>query len=206
MSIADLGALKIVISDFLARSDAQNYADTWVSLFEQWVKRNLRVSDMETTLTGSTVGGTAEYDLPTDYLELRSLYIPGATSRLLSYVTPQRRLELGNTTTTGMPCFYTIMTRKLTFIPVPDATYDYAGTYYSFTELNGSSSTNWLLENYSDAYLYGSLVHAADWYRDDNLLAQSIQRRDAIIAEIKRADSAARWGGAPLVIPGGVVA
>jgi hypothetical protein len=56
-------------------------------------------------------------------------------------------------------------------VPTPDASYTVELTYYSkIPALSDSNTTNWLLTNSPDVYLYGSLLEAAPYLDDDNKL------------------------------------
>jgi hypothetical protein len=73
-----------------------------------------------------------------------------------------------NLNTSGKPAYYAITAGEIEVYPVPDGTYTAELYYYrTIPALSDSNTSNWLLENYADCYLYGSLVHSAPYLRED---------------------------------------
>lgn len=57
---------------------------------------------------------------------------------------------------TGCPKYYTIVGTQLQILPVADQAYTGEMTYIAkFPRLTASNTTNWILADYPDAYLYG---------------------------------------------------
>ena len=68
----------------------------------------------------------------------------------------------------GSPKWYTVVGGQLQILPVADQAYTGELTYISRAPaLSSSNQTNWILEDYPDAYLYGALTASAPYLRDD---------------------------------------
>jgi hypothetical protein len=68
----------------------------------------------------------------------------------------------------GRPKLYAITGGQIEVWPSPDTSY--TGELYYYAKINSLSdavSTNWVLQYYPDAYLYGSLIHSAPYLSDD---------------------------------------
>jgi hypothetical protein len=71
----------------------------------------------------------------------------------------------------GPPTNYAITAGQIELLPTPDDTYEASIVYYGrIPALSVSNTTNWLLTEAPDTYLYGSLVHAAPYLKDDQRL------------------------------------
>lgn len=67
---------------------------------------------------------------------------------------------------TGAPKFYTIVGTELQIYPVADRAYTAELTYIKRLAA-ASTATNWILQDYPDAYLYGALTASAPYLKDD---------------------------------------
>lgn len=70
----------------------------------------------------------------------------------------------------------------------------------SIPALSASNQTNWLLDKSDDLYVYGSLVFAEPWLKNDERIQIWSSLADSIIAEIVEEDEAGRYGGGPLQV------
>lgn len=59
------------------------------------------------------------------------------------------------------------------------------------TSLSVSNTTNWLLTNHPDVYLYGTLLEAQPYLMDDARIATWAQIFDRVVAEVRRPNSSA---------------
>jgi hypothetical protein len=64
------------------------------------------------------------------------------------------------------------------------------------------SATNWLLENYPNAYLYAVALEAAKFLRDAELAAATDQLLNAELQAIKIDDDRSRWSNASVRVQG----
>jgi hypothetical protein len=74
-------------------------------------------------------------------------------------------------------------------------------TYYAeIPALSDSSTTNWLLTRWPDLYLYGSLMHAAPYLKEDERVTVWAGLHDRALEEIRMEDHKAQWSGSTLKI------
>ena len=86
MALATYGDLQTSIANYLARSDLTAQIPDFIRLTEIRLRRDVRIRQMlklsYTAMTGSTVG------LPSDFLEMRNLYLETNPEQPLTYQTP----------------------------------------------------------------------------------------------------------------------
>lgn len=146
--------LTLLIDDFIALAEADMFKGTKAH-------ESLQVRDMELTSTATLSGDTLA--LPNNFKSMRSLKITDVESRELLFKTPS---ALVTQTGTGIPCFYTI-TNQIEFDVTPDSAYTVEMKYYQKPlAISSSNTTNDVLTNHPDIYLYGALwalfTHAVD--------------------------------------------
>jgi hypothetical protein len=168
MTITNYATLKTAIADFLNRDDLTSVVPTFIALAEADIQRKVRHWRMETRSTAQL--DTQFSAIPSDWLETIRFYLTtGETSRLelISQAEMIDRKEAdGNLS--GTPAYYAMTGAQFELYPVPDGTY--AGELLYFAKvpaLSDSATTNWLLTNAPDAYLYGALIHSAPYLKDD---------------------------------------
>jgi hypothetical protein len=174
----------------------------FVTLCEVKFNRILRLSTMETRST-ATLDEQYE-EVPTDFLEMRSIQITGGSGWLLSYISPQTASSSYLTTESGIPKFYTIIDSSLVFFPAPAGSFTMEMLYYAaIPALSDVAPTNWMLTNHPDVYLYGSLKEAEAYIKNDpRIQSWKIQYEEAI-AQVMAADQRSRWSG-PMQIRAGM--
>ena len=198
MAIGTYQELQVAVANWLTRPDDAARVKDLISLFEAKVKRNLRVRDMESRSTASTVASQAALALPTDFLEMRNLRVNTDPIRTLQFLTPNSR-DTWYSTGSDVPRAYTIVGSEIIFAPKPDAVYTVEIDYYSFTALSDAAPTNWLLTSYPDAYLYGALSNTAGLRSQDPRSPDWKVMAEDALGEIETADLGARWNGSPLI-------
>lgn len=165
MTYAELVA---AVAVWLSRSDQTANIPTFIRTAEARINRELRVREMVGRATASVDVEFA--DLPPDFLAPRSAQMG---DRVLNYLTPN---DLLNVCAGGPTAYYTVLGSELQFAPVPVTVATVQLTYYRRLTPVSDGATNWLLDNHSDAYLYGSLCEAAFVTRDDALMAMAEAR------------------------------
>lgn len=192
MSIG-FGTLKADVAAWLNRADLTAQIPAFVRLAEARFNRTLRVTAMmEST---QTEANSSAIPLPDDWLESRDVQLDGAPVR---YVTPEEASRLRfNSLATG-ELFFTLLDDTIELIPVPTAGTLTMAYYARIPPLSDSASSNWLLENHYDAYLYGSLMHSAPFLLEDERVPLWKAALDAALTEIQEADNRARHSGATL--------
>lgn len=167
MAISNFSELKQSILNWSHRKDLDLLVPDFITLAEidmfkgTQAHESLQVREMETTSTATLSGNTLA--LPDDFKSMRSLKITDTESSELLFKTPS---SLVTRTGTGIPCYYTI-TSEIEFDVTPDSAYSVEMKYYKKpTAVTSLNTTNTILTNHPDIYLYGALwalfAHAVD--------------------------------------------
>lgn len=191
-------ALKSAIADFLNRDDLTAVIPTFVALAEADMNRKVRAIAMETRSTATL---DAQFSgLPSDWLETISIRISGADNRLvLASAAEIADLRAWNDDQAGEPTHYAHVAGGLELYPTPEDSYTAELVYYAKpTALSTDGSTNWLLTNHPDAYLYGSLVHSAPYLKDDPRVEVWAALYANAIQSINQASQDAKFSGTGL--------
>jgi hypothetical protein len=207
MALDSYSALQTAVETHLARVGDSSIASVLpdlITLFEAKAARRLRTRQMEGRDTASL--STQYLALPTGFVEMRSLKLNTDPVQDLDFATPDFISRVWAGSEVGAPKVYSIVGGELMFAPTPDAEYTVEMAYYKFSGLSNSNTSNWLLESHPDAYLYGTLVEAAIYLKDEARAVLWTQLRDQAFDAIEREDWRGRWGGSPLVmrVDGGV--
>ena len=174
MAITSYTLLKSSVADWLVRADLTSRIPDFISLFEAKMNRDLRCAQMETRsyATVNTSSNEPEFvTLPGDFQTMRRLRLSGETGKpSLEFVSAQQMdsLRYDRANVSGVPAYYTIVGEELELFPTPNDDYELEILYRANLDgLSGSNSSNWLLDIAPDAYLYGTLMEAAPYLKDD---------------------------------------
>ena len=196
MAITTYAELKTSITDFLNRDDLDTVAPTFISLAEADLQR--RVRHWRGEKRSSAEIDTQYSAIPADFVEAIRFYITGGDTRPLELISQAELLDrkFRNLNTSGQPAYYAITAGEIEVYPVPDATYT-SELYYSarVPALSDSTTTNWLLEYYPDAYLYGSLVHSAPYLKEDARLQTWAALYQSAVDAINTESESSKFGG-----------
>lgn len=172
--------------------------DTFIDMAESWFNRNLRVRRMLTSVSTPTlVVSGASVTHPTDWLEWQSFYISSPTPYAqLRIVNDEAAFRDGSGGIAGTPYALIVRASASEIYPTPSNTNSYTGVYYaSVPALSVSNTTNWLLTNHPEAYLYGTLLQASGRLGDDPRVPMWQQAFAQVVGEINTASVNAQWGG-----------
>jgi hypothetical protein len=188
MAIANYTDLKAAIASWLVRTDLTAVIPDFITLYESDANRRIRIRQnmLKTQITLSA--GSAEASLPTGFLEEIELnYDDTAQSLTRSAFDIIDRIQTSDSTP-GRPALYAITADKVTFETEADGDYTLNLRYYKKWDI-AADTTNWLLTNAPDAYLFGAVAEAAMYLHDDRLLQIGISRRDAATDWVLKSDS-----------------
>ena len=199
MALSNYGELKTSIADFLNRDDLTAVIPTFVALAEAQIARDLRHWRQESRVT-TTLNERFE-NLPTDWLEGIHMYLSdGAQIEYASIAEIGRQKVLTNDTA-GKPRLFTLNSGQIEFFPSPDASYDLTMVYFArIPEMSADTDYNWLMQNYPDVYLYGSLLQSAPYLAEDARIAVWAQLYGAAVKNLGDDSVKARSSGGPLVM------
>lgn len=196
MALTTFSQLKTSIANYLNRSDLTGVIPDFITLAESKLNRNLRLRKMQTTTSLTTTSGTATLDLPTDFLEVVQLFVDGNPNVVLDYVNPTE-IELNNLNdSSGNPQQYTIIGDTIKLNPIPDSDYTVKLTYFQkLPALSDSNTTNFLLTNYPQIYLYGALVEAQPYIMNDERLVTWLTLYNESVNVANQDDEKGRYAG-----------
>ena len=199
MALNTYATLKTAAANWLDRSDLGDRIPEFIALAEALFNRTLRIRAMETTVADTTPSGSKEDALPSGYLQMREIHLATNPIVSLAYITPEIMYRIRAGSTSGKPNSYTILGDNVLFGPTPDSAYDYSMTYYkSFTALSDAATTNWIILNAPDLYLYGTLLQAEPFLMNDNRVALWERAVRQIIADLQEQDNKDRHSGSEM--------
>jgi hypothetical protein len=174
--------LQTAVANWLDRSDLTDRIPEFIALAEARMNRALRLAIMmnvdETTLGGATalVAGTRDYALPSGYLQMVDFHLRTSPITTLSYLTPENMNRMWAGSQSGKPLAYTIFSdnssgtpiKSVRLGPAPASAYDYSIMFYKKIDaLSDSNTTEQMLTNNPDVYLYGALLEAEPFLMND---------------------------------------
>lgn len=198
MAITTYSELKTAIANWLNRDDLTSVIPDFITLTEADMDRKMRHWRMEERSTATL---DARYTaLPSGFLEAIRFHLD-VDERPIELLTPmalQQRRE-GNADAQGKPRYYAIVGGQIEIWPTPDAAYTGELYYYArTTPLSDSATSNWILTYFPDAYLYGSLLHAAPYLVDDARTGVWSSLYQQAIGGINASNDKAKYGGSGL--------
>jgi len=201
MAINTYATLQTALANWLDRDDLTDRIPEFIALCEARFNRDLRIRAMETKVTASTVAAQRNYALPPNYLQMRQLQINQTPVRVVEYMTPEMFDRLNGGSDTGIPYYYTIMADEIALGPKPDSVMTLEMLFYKkFDELSVTTTTNWMIINAPDVYLYGSLMEAEAFLVNDQRLPTWSAGYSRAITALNEADMRDRHSGSALRI------
>ena len=160
--------LQTQIAAYLHRTDLTAQIPTFIGLAEAYLFREINVKDLQTTATLTTTGEYA--DLPADFGALSKLEttVAGRTYALDYMSNPETLVVTGQVRT---PVHFAFEKGQIRVFGAGTGTS--LTLYYTpqISALSGTNTTNWLLDNAPDLYLYVSALEGAKYIRDDTQAA-----------------------------------
>jgi len=201
MSLATYSDLKTAIATWSWRSDLTSDVDDLIDLTEARLNRDLRLSIMEARATLNTAIDDEFIALPTDAIEIRKLSIQQSGADIpLRLSSPSDLVNRYYEGLSRQPAYYAVVGTELQLAPIPDAIYSLSATYIAkVPALSDSQTTNAVLTNHPDLYLFGALAEAADLVRDAEYVARWESKYQACVSAAKEADNRLKFNGTPLV-------
>ena len=182
MAITTYAELQTATANWLDRTDLTARIPEFIELSEANFNRVIRSPDMVTKDDSFSI--TSRYNtLPTDTLEIVRIVLDLTPVIVLEYMTPEeiseRRVSMS---ATGKPYYFTVIggsSNQLEVVPSPDSTYTSSIVYYTrIAALSDSATSNWLLAAHPDIYLFGTLVEAEPYLKNDARMPMWTTRLD----------------------------
>jgi len=202
MALSNYGELKTAIADFLNREDLTSIIPTFIALAESQIARDLRHWRQEVRVT-TTLNERFE-NLPSDWLQTINMYLSDGSPIEYASVAEIGRQKQINDDQAGKPRLYTINSGQFEFYPQPDDSYDLTMIYVArIPAMSADSDANWLMTNYPDVYLYGSLMQSAPYLAEDQRMQVWAQLYSAAVQNLGKDSDMASYSGGPLVMRNG---
>jgi hypothetical protein len=199
MGYTNYTELQASVAAYLGRSDLTAVIPDFIRFAEIRLARDLRTRTMLKSATAPTVATDARVALPTDFLEIRDLFVQGNPRMPVTYLSPSAFTRDARADESGLPVFYTVLAQEFQFAPIPDTVYTLEILYYARpTVLSNANPSNVFLANYPDALLYGALIEAEPYLINDARSQTWSTLYDRAIANISDADQGGEYSGIPL--------
>jgi hypothetical protein len=182
------------VGNWLNRDDLVTKIPDFITLLEARLNRILRTLGMETSTTLTT--DAEAIDLPEDCRKVRSAYLDTDPKQELHAVSLGTLRTQYGAQTAGKPEVYAVSGSQLILGPEPDDEYDLQLTYYrEIPPLTEDNTTNWLILDHPDVYLYGALVMAEAFLWNDERVPMWKSAWDEALDEMIREGNSARHAG-----------
>ena len=199
MALSTYDELKTSIANWADRDDLAAFIPDFIALAEARFNRELRLRSMEQKEYANTVSGQANYALPTNYLQMREFRLNQNPTVSLTYVSPEiyEAWNLGQ----GVPQVYTIIANEIRIGPIPSGVYEMEMLFWRrFPNLSSTTTTNWMLSNSPDIYLYGTLMEIEPFVQNDARTALWTAGYDRAIQTLQLQDDKDRHSGSALTV------
>ena len=199
MAIGTYAELQTAVANWLDRADLTDRIPEFIALGEARMNRLLRLRMMESKYTASTVAAQRNYALPTGYVQMRNFQINVTPIRPLQYVTPEVYDRLWGGSSSGTPEIYTIITNEVQLGPQPDSIMTMEMLFYKkITALSASNTTEQMLTENPDIYLYGALMEAEPFIMNDERVGLWAQGFAQGVQALQEQDNKDRHSGSAL--------
>ena len=178
MNYAELQANVIA---YLHNTSITSRVPTFIAIAEALLFRELDIKELQVSTVLTTTGEYA--DLPVDFGSLSKISVDsgGVVTALDYYTAPDVYVSPINT-----PAHYTFEQGRLRIIGA--GTGQQATLLYTprIEPLSDTNTTNWLLDNAPDLYLYASALEGAKYVRDDQQAANLGALVPTLLEAVKR--------------------
>ena len=189
MAITTYAELQTATANWLDRTDLTARIPEFIELAEANFNRVIRQPDMVATDNSFSIAGRYT-TLPTDTLEIVRIVLDLTPVIVLEYLTPEeiseRRVSMS---ATGKPYYFTVIggsSNQLEVVPSPDSTYTSSIVYYTrIAALSDAATSNWLLAAHPDIYLFGTLVEAEPYLKNDERMPMWTNRLDKALMALR---------------------
>jgi hypothetical protein len=195
MTITNYTQLKSAVADFLNRDDLTAVIPTFIALAESQMEREIRHYRMVQRASGQIDSRYSE--IPNGWLETIRFHIAGTEETRLELTSLDDMMQLREISNyPGKPTHYAHVGTTFEIYPTPDGEYEIQLMYYeAVPRLSDSVTNNWLLEVAPDAYLYGALVQATPYLKDDERLQVWGGLYAGAVRAVNEDNERARFGG-----------
>ena len=186
-------SLNTMVLQYLERRDAAvvEAIPTFITLAEFEIAQQIKTLGQMQVVEGNMIAGQPVIAKPARWRKTVSMEVTvnGAKSPVLLRKYEYLKSYTPDATTTGLPKFYADYDYEHWLVaPTPDEDYAFEVLYYERIEpLSSQNQTNWLTQNAPNAMLFGTLLQAMPFLKND---ARQIfqQKYQEAIAALKTED------------------
>lgn len=163
MAITTYIELQTAVENWLHRSNLTARIPEFITMGEAYLNREVIAADMVQSATVNTSTSDRFAALPPRCLNI--LTLANQYGEKLAYADAGEVMAYSMDAPAGLPRNYSV-TDQIEFDRVSDQVYALSCKYRKRLDI-AVDSTNWLLTNHPDAYLYAALFAAAPYIKDD---------------------------------------
>ena len=205
MSISNYSELKTAVANWMDRTDLDARIPEFIALAEAKYNRDLNCIQMDKRSVATVNLSSSEPQyiaLPDDFNVMKRLRITSVQGRpILSYRNPTQLAEfiMSRADATGQPVYFTVFGPEMELAPIPDQAYTLEMTYKrDLPALSDTQTTNWLLTQAPDAYLYGALLESEPFLKNDARLPMWTAARSFVVDQLNRQSQDNMFGASPI--------
>lgn len=174
--ISGYTSLLASVANWLSKSNLTSDIPSFVQNWEERFYRQPRNYGKWMESSALSVSFSSTATVPTDYLSARVFYLNGQVRRpLVVSSLEQLYAKYPRGGSSGIPAWIARDGANFVFGPVPNGTFILNGTYYAKPVLLRSfasdAAAHFLILNAPDLLLYGALLEAVPFIKDDNRIA-----------------------------------
>jgi hypothetical protein len=203
MAITNYSTLQTAIADFLNRDDLTAVIPTFIQLAEAQMNREIRHLKMEQRSSGQQSAGDQYMQVPNDWLETIRFTLTASGTSALTLASRAAIADIrakNEDVSTRLPYYYCHADGQFELYPTPSEDTDFELLYYQKIPDLATNSTNWLLTDAPDVYLYGALLHSAPYLAEDARVAVWAQMYSAAVQNVNNASEQARYSGSGMTL------
>ena len=195
--------LKNAIEDHLNRSDIDDEGVSAMAIDLAEAKLNRVVDHPNRMKRNDTFTVDSQYEtVPSDFWAVKRFALNTTPTQFLEYLSPEEiAVKRQSMSASGRPVYYSVSANtsgghEFEFLPTPGTSYTGLLVYVAAIPPLASNSTNWLLNDHPDVYLYASMVEAEAWVQNDERSMYWSSKLDRALNEMRV--SGQRYAGTPI--------
>jgi hypothetical protein len=198
MAISTYTELIASVANWAHRSDLDALMPDFVTMAESRISRDLRLRQQITSASLSATAGVQSVAIPADWLEFENLSVVANPDRNLVYVPVEHIDSAYSSASVGIPAVYTIEGGNILLAPTPSANYQVDVIYYARFPSLLTNSSNWLLTNHPNIFLFACLIEAYYFIQDEKMISLFTQRYNEGLQQLQEQDERASHSGSAL--------
>ena len=171
MAISNYSELQTSVANWLTRDDLTAKIPDFISLAESYISDDLRVRSMITEATITPSQADNYVSLPTGFKE--AVTFTDDQGEGLEQLYHEDLIEMQHNATASRPEYYSV-TNRINFERLADASYNFTMSYYKALDI-ATDTTNDVLTSYPNIYLYGTLIQAEPYLKNEKRVNTWVQ-------------------------------